>query len=192
MISFSSSKADETTAASWQLAHRAIVLMTIFQPLMMFIARASTICRSDATINRNGVRMGTSEIYRVVEALPEILDSMVVDLEYLGRDSFLGLFLVLKPGQVLDDALHHRVSHAISTHLSPRFLPNEIRVVPDIPRTLTGKKQEVPIKKMLLGQQLASAINRDAMANPACLDWYARFAAEYLAQPPKPDSSHGA
>lgn len=148
--------------------------------------------RSDATINRNGVRMGTSEIYRVVEALPEILDSMVVDLEYLGRDSFLGLFLVLKPGQVLDDALHHRVSHAISTHLSPRFLPNEIRVVPDIPRTLTGKKQEVPIKKMLLGQQLASAINRDAMANPACLDWYARFAAEYLAQPPKPDSSHGA
>jgi acetoacetyl-CoA synthetase len=133
--------------------------------------------RSDATINRFGLRMGTSEIYSAIESLPEVLDSMVVDLEYLGRDSYMPLFVVLRPGVVLDEVMKNKLNHAIKTALSPRFVPSEIFAVPDIPRTLTGKKQELPIKKLLLGQPIDKVVNRDAMANSACLDWYVTFAA---------------
>jgi acetoacetyl-CoA synthetase len=137
--------------------------------------------RSDATINRHGLRMGTSELYSAIEALPEVLDSMVVDLEYLGRESYMPLFVVLRPGHVLDDAMKARLNQAVKTALSPRFVPNEIFAVPEIPRTLSGKKQELPIKKLLLGQPLEKVVNRDAMANPACLDWYVAFAQKRLA-----------
>ncbi|MBE2242439.1 MAG: acetoacetate--CoA ligase [Burkholderiaceae bacterium] len=133
--------------------------------------------RSDATINRHGLRMGTSEIYSAVEALPEVLDSMVVDLEYLGRASYMPLFVVLRPGTALDDALAARLKDAIRSALSPRFVPDEILQVPEIPRTLSGKKQELPIKKLLLGQPLEKVVNREAMANPQSLAWYVDFAA---------------
>lgn len=132
--------------------------------------------RSDATINRHGLRMGTSELYSAVEALPEVLDSMVVDLEYLGRESYMPLFVVLRPGVMLDDAMRARLNGAIKTALSPRFVPNDIFQVAEIPRTLSGKKQELPIKKLLLGQPIDKVVNRDAMANPGCLDWYVAFA----------------
>ncbi|WP_096670024.1 acetoacetate--CoA ligase [Polaromonas sp. AET17H-212] len=132
--------------------------------------------RSDATINRHGLRMGTSELYSAVEALPEVIDSMVVDLEYLGRESYMPLFVVLREGVALDDAMKARLNNAIKTALSPRFVPNEIFQVPEIPRTLSGKKQELPIKKLLLGQPIDKVVNRDAMANPGCLDWYVAFA----------------
>lgn len=132
--------------------------------------------RSDATINRHGLRMGTSELYSAVEALPEVLDSMVVDLEYLGRESYMPLFVVLRPGLALDDALKARIGNAIKTALSPRFVPNEILQAPEIPRTLSGKKQELPIKKLLLGQPLEKVVNKDAMANPQSLAWYVAFA----------------
>jgi acetoacetyl-CoA synthetase len=138
--------------------------------------------RSDATINRHGLRMGTSELYSAVEALPEVLDSMVVDLEYLGRASYMPLFVVLRPGRTLDAAMTAKINDAIKTALSPRFLPNEILQVTEIPRTLTGKKQELPIKKLLLGQPLEKVVNKDAMANPGCLDWYVQFAARYAAE----------
>jgi acetoacetyl-CoA synthetase len=137
--------------------------------------------RSDATINRHGLRMGTSELYSAVERIPEVLDSLVVDLEYLGRDSYMPLFVVLRPGVELDDALRARINDAIKTALSPRFVPNDIFAVPEIPRTLTGKKQELPIKKLLLGQPLDKVVNRDAMANPACLAWYSAFARQRAA-----------
>jgi acetoacetyl-CoA synthetase len=137
--------------------------------------------RSDATINRHGLRMGTSELYSAVEALPEVLDSMVVDLEYLGRESYMPLFVVLRPGTALDDGLREKINGAIRTALSPRFLPNEILQVPEIPRTLSGKKQELPIKKLLLGQPLEKVVNKDAMANPGCLDWYVAFALQRAA-----------
>ncbi len=137
--------------------------------------------RSDATINRHGLRMGTSELYSAIEALPEVLDSMVVDLEYLGKDSYMPLFVTLRPGLVLDEALKTRLNDAIKTALSPRFVPNAVFQVPDIPRTLSGKKQELPIKKLLLGQPLEKVVNQDAMANPACLDWYVDFARRHLA-----------
>ena len=134
--------------------------------------------RSDATINRQGLRMGTSEIYSAVEGLPEVLDSMVVDLEYLGRDSYMPLFVVLRPGVALDDAMRARINDAIKTSLSPRFLPNDIFQVAEIPRTLSGKKQELPIKKLLLGQPIERVVNKEAMANPASLDWFVALAAE--------------
>lgn len=134
--------------------------------------------RSDATINRHGLRMGTSEIYSAVESLPEVLDSLVVDLEYLGRESYMPLFVVLRPGSVLHDALRARINGAVRTALSPRFVPDDIFAVAEVPRTLSGKKQELPIKKLLLGQPIEKVVNKDAMANPGCLDWYVAFAAE--------------
>jgi acetoacetyl-CoA synthetase len=138
--------------------------------------------RSDATINRHGLRMGTSELYSAVEALPEVIDSMVVDLEYLGRESYMPLFVVLRAGLTLDAALKSTLNNAIKTALSPRFIPNEIFQVAEIPRTLSGKKQELPIKKLMLGQPLEKVVNKDAMANPACLDWYVDLAKKHLAK----------
>ena len=138
--------------------------------------------RSDATINRHGLRMGTSELYSAVEALPEVMDSMVVDLEYLGKESYMPLFVVLREGVQLDDALRARLNNAIKVALSPRFIPNEIFQVAEIPRTLSGKKQELPIKKLMLGQPLEKVVNKDAMANPACLDWYVALAHKHLAK----------
>jgi acetoacetyl-CoA synthetase len=143
--------------------------------------RAIIYGRSDATINRYGLRMGTSELYSAIEALPEVLDSMVVDLEYLGKDSYMPLFVVLRPGVELDDALRARLNGAIRTALSPRFVPNDIFQVAEIPRTLSGKKQELPIKKLMLGQPVEKVSNRDAMSNPACLDWYIDLAKRHLA-----------
>lgn len=133
--------------------------------------------RSDATINRHGIRMGTSELYRAVEELPEVLDSMVVDLEYLGRESYMPLFVVLRPGAELTPALTEIIRQRIKVALSARHVPNDVFHVPAIPRTLSGKKMELPIKKLLLGQPLDKVASPDTMANPESLDWFARFAA---------------
>ncbi len=131
--------------------------------------------RSDATINRHGLRMGTAEIYSAVEALPEVLDSMVVDLEYLGRASYMPLFVVLRPGVVLDDALKARIA-ARSHRAQPPLRPRRDRAGPGDPRTLTGKKQELPIKKLMLGHPIEKVVNKDAMSNPGCVEWYVQFA----------------
>jgi acetoacetyl-CoA synthetase len=132
--------------------------------------------RSDATINRHGVRMGTAELYRAVEALPEVLDSLVVDLEFLGRESWMPLFVVLRDGLVLDDALQRRLREAIRTGLSARHVPSEIVQVAAVPRTLSGKKMELPVKKLLLGAPADSVLKRDAMANAGCVDWFVAYA----------------
>jgi len=132
--------------------------------------------RSDATINRHGIRMGTAELYRAVEAIPEVLDSLVVDLEYLGRPSYMPLFVVLRPGVALDDALKQRITARIREALSARHVPDEIIAIPEVPRTLSGKKMELPIKKLLLGHPLEKVAHPDAMANPASLDWFVEFA----------------
>ena len=135
--------------------------------------------RSDSTINRHGIRMGTSEIYRVVEEFPEIADSLVVDLEYLGRESFLPLFVVLRDGsKAVPPDLRRRLFDAIRTRISPRHVPDEIFAIPEVPRTLSGKKMEVPVRRILLGHAVERAANRDAMANPASLDWFVAFARE--------------
>jgi acetoacetyl-CoA synthetase len=132
--------------------------------------------RSDATINRHGIRMGTSELYRAVEALPEVLDSLVVDLEYLGRESYMPLFVVLREGLVLDEALTQRLKAAIRTALSARHVPNEIFQVDAIPRTLSGKKMELPVKKLLMGQPAHQVLHADAMANADSVAWFVDFA----------------
>jgi len=129
--------------------------------------------RSDSTLNRGGVRMGTSELYRVVEAIPEIADSLAVDTGALGHEDRLWLFVVLRSGAELDDALVRRVRASLREQLSPRHVPDEIRAVAEIPRTLNGKKLEVPIKKILLGASIAEAANPDTLANPKALDAFA-------------------
>jgi len=133
--------------------------------------------RSDATINRHGLRLGTSEIYRAVEELPEVLDSLVVDLEVLGRESYMPLFVVLRDGISLDDALKQRINDAIRRAVSARFVPNDIFQVKEVPRTLSGKKLEVPVKKLLLGQPLEKVANPGTMSNPGSLAWFVDFAA---------------
>jgi acetoacetyl-CoA synthetase len=132
--------------------------------------------RSDATINRHGIRMGTSELYRAVEELPEVLDSLVVDLEFLGRESYMPLFVVLRPGHPLTPQLEATLRERIKVALSPRHVPNEILQVTEIPRTLSGKKMELPVKKLLLGHAVDKIANPDAMANPDSLHWFVEFA----------------
>lgn len=134
--------------------------------------------RSDATINRHGIRMGTAELYRAVEAQPEVLDSLVVDLEYLGRESYMPLFIVLREGAVLDEALTKRLKQAIREALSARHVPNEIFQVSGIPRTLSGKKMELPVKKLLMGTPPEQVFKLDAMANADCVPWFVDFAAQ--------------
>lgn len=134
--------------------------------------------RSDATINRHGIRIGTAEIYRVVEELAEVRDSMVVDLEYLGRPSYMPLFVVLNPGVAFDAALKARIVQQIKIHASARHVPNEVYVVDEIPRTLTGKKMELPVRKLLLGADPYKVASPDAMVNPGSLDFFVRLASQ--------------
>lgn len=143
-----------------------------------FTPRGSAVIygRSDSTINRHGIRIGTAEIYRVVEELPEVLDSMVVDLEYLGRPSFMPLFVVLRPGAELDRTLVERIEQQIRTKASGRHVPDAVVQVSEIPRTLSGKKMEVPVRKLLLGAELGQVASPDAMQNPSSLDFFAEYA----------------
>ena len=129
--------------------------------------------RSDATLNRGGVRMGTSEFYRVVERLPEVTDSLVVDTGQMGRPGRLVLYVMLAEGCDLDDDLTGRLRGALRSELSPRHVPDEIHQVPGIPRTLSGKKLEVPVRKILLGTPVAEAADPDALANPEVLGLFA-------------------
>lgn len=126
--------------------------------------------RSDSTINRYGVRMGSSEIYRVVETLPEIQDCLVVDLEALGRQSFMPLFVQLKAGLSLDHNLEQRIRDTLRSQLSPRHVPDAIYAIADIPKTLNGKKLEVPVKKILMGVPVDQAVHPGTMQNPSALD----------------------
>ncbi|MCL4743976.1 MAG: acetoacetate--CoA ligase [Burkholderiaceae bacterium] len=174
--------------------------------------------RSDSTINRGGIRMGTSELYRVVEEMPELVDSLVIDLEYLGHASYLALFVVLRDGAGaggasgvaakghalagevagraaaanaasgvgalspaaadtgVAPALKKALADAIRAKLSSRHVPNDVFAIAEVPRTISGKKLEVPVKKILLGQPVEKSVNRDSMANPASIDWFVDFA----------------
>ncbi|GAA4607216.1 acetoacetate--CoA ligase [Actinoallomurus liliacearum] len=125
--------------------------------------------RSDSTLNRGGVRMGTADFYRVVEGFDEIADSLVVDTGQLGAEGRLLLYVQLAEGVALSDDLVGRIRAALRSTLSPRHVPDEIRVVPGVPRTLSGKKLEVPVRKILLGTPIDKAANPDAMANPEVL-----------------------
>jgi acetoacetyl-CoA synthetase len=130
--------------------------------------------RSDATINRGGVRMGTSELYRSVLALDEVLDALVVEVPS-ADGSRMTLFVVLREGVVLDDRLESEIRRRIREDCSPRHVPDEVLAAPEIPRTLSGKILEVPVKRLLMGAPAAEVASRDSLANPEALDWFARL-----------------
>jgi acetoacetyl-CoA synthetase len=127
--------------------------------------------RSDSTINRGGVRMGTSEIYRAVLALDEVVDALVVDV-----DGWMALFVVPRDGAALDDGLRARIAMRVREDCSPRHVPDDVYAVAEVPRTLSGKVLEVPVKRILAGVAPERAASRDSLANPAALDWFVRFA----------------
>lgn len=132
--------------------------------------------RSDATLNRFGVRIGTAEIYRTVEALDEIDDSLIVCCEDADGGYFMPLFVKMTADQPLDEVVIQRLTAALRTENSPRHVPDVVVVVPDIPYTLTGKKMEVPIRRILMGTPIEKAASRDIMRDPGLLAWYAEYA----------------
>ena len=146
---------------------------------ILFTERGSCVItgRSDATLNRGGVRMGTAEFYTVVEDQPEVDDSLVVHLEDPeGGPGELLLFVQLREGEALDDELRKRLSGALRAALSPRHVPDTVEAVPAIPRTLTGKKLELPVKRILLGVAAKDVASRDALADPAAIDPFVEYA----------------
>jgi len=132
--------------------------------------------RSDSTINRGGVRMGTSEIYRAVLALDEIVDALVVDVPRPGADSWLALFVVLRDGAAFDDGLRRSIAQRVREDCSPRHVPDDVLAIAEVPRTLSGKILEVPVKRILAGTPPEQAANRDSLANPAALDVFVELA----------------
>ncbi|MGE5858440.1 MAG: acetoacetate--CoA ligase [Solirubrobacterales bacterium] len=133
--------------------------------------------RSDSTINRGGIRMGTSEIYRAVAEVPEVLDSLVVDVPKPGTEGWMPLFVVLREGAELNDELAGEIKSRIREQCSPRHVPNDIFQIAEVPRTLSGKVLEVPVKRILMGDPPERAASRDSLANPASLDYFTTLAA---------------
>ncbi len=128
--------------------------------------------RSDSTLNRHGIRMGSADIYQSVERLPEIAEALVIGVEQPDGGYWMPLFVVLAEGAGLDDALVRKVNETIRSEVSPRHVPDEIIVAPGIPHTRTGKKLEVPVKKLFQGADAARVVERSAVDNPDLLDWY--------------------
>ncbi len=145
---------------------------------IMVTSRGSAIIygRSDSTINRQGIRMGSSEIYRIVEGLPEVLDSLVIGVELPGGRYYMPLFVALKDGVALDDALKAKIKERLRSGISPHHVPDEIFAIPAVPRTLSGKKLEVPVKKLFMGVPVEKAISTDAMGNPESIAYFVEFA----------------
>jgi acetoacetyl-CoA synthetase len=133
--------------------------------------------RSDSTINRGGVRMGTSEIYRAVLAVDDVVDALVVDVPRDGRD-WMPLFVVLREGASLSDDLIAEIRRRIREDCSPRHVPDEIRQIAEVPRTLSGKVLEVPVKRILMGTPPEAAASRESLANPSALDYFIELGGE--------------
>jgi acetoacetyl-CoA synthetase len=132
--------------------------------------------RSDATLNRHGIRIGTAEVYAALESVPQLSGALIVNVDLPGGRFFMPLFVTLDDGVVLDDALRRTITDRLRSQYTARHVPDRIIQVPDIPVTLTGKKMEVPVRKILLGVPPDEAANRNAMANPASLDAFAEYA----------------
>jgi acetoacetyl-CoA synthetase len=139
--------------------------------------------RSDSTIKRHGVRLGTAEIYGVVESLPEVSDSLVVELERLGGESEMLLFVVLRQGSTLTAQLESKIRDKIRSDTSPRFVPDRVLQIKEVPRTLNGKKLEVPIKKLLTGVPIDRAVNVGSVANPESLRFFVDFSSTLVSDP---------
>jgi acetoacetyl-CoA synthetase len=134
--------------------------------------------RSDSTLNRQGVRMGSADIYEAVERLPEIRESLVIGVERPDGGYWMPLFVHLAEGAALDDALRERIRRTIRERLSPRHVPDEILQVAGVPHTLTGKRLEVPVKRLLQGVPMEKAVNPGSVDEPSLLEFFARLARE--------------
>jgi len=134
--------------------------------------------RSDSTINRSGIRMGTSEIYRAVATLPEVTDALVVDIPRPGTEGWMPLFVVLAEGAQLDEELTREIARRIRERCSPRHVPDRVYAIAEVPRTLSGKVLEVPVKRILMGTPVEQAASRDSLANPAALDFFVELSSE--------------
>ena len=121
--------------------------------------------------------MGTSEIYRAVLGVDAIVDALVVDIPRPGTEGWMPLFVVLREGAELDDELRREIARRVREHCSPRHVPDEVFAIAEVPRTLSGKALEVPVKRILMGTPAEQAASRDSLANPAALDWFTEFAA---------------
>jgi len=137
--------------------------------------------RSDSTINRQGVRMGTSEIYRAVSGIDQVVDALVVDVPRPGTEGWMPLFVVLRDGVELSDELTAEIKRRIREQCSPRHVPNEVFQIAEVPRTLSGKALEVPVKRILMGEAPERAASRDSLANPAALDYFVELAGRIAA-----------
>ncbi|MGH8860302.1 MAG: acetoacetate--CoA ligase, partial [Jatrophihabitantaceae bacterium] len=137
--------------------------------------------RSDATLNRNGIRMGSADIYEAVEQIPEILEAMVIGVDEPDGAYWMPLFVTLQPGTELDDALRARIKTAIREHASPRHVPDEVHAAPGIPHTRTGKKLEVPVKRLLQGAVSGGAFDAGSVDDPTLIDWYMEVGAQHRA-----------
>ena len=132
--------------------------------------------RSDATLNRQGIRIGTAEIYRAVDEVPQVKDSLIVCLEFENGEQFMPLFVIMQKGEILDDTLKKKINTALRSTYSPRHVPDQIIEVPDIPYTMSGKKMEAPVKKILMGITREKAANLDSVRNPDSLDFFVAYA----------------
>jgi acetoacetyl-CoA synthetase len=132
--------------------------------------------RSDSTINRGGVRMGTSEIYRAVLEVDEVVDALVVDVPRDGAEHWMPLFVVLREGVELDDDLARRIRRRVREDCSPRHVPDDVRQIAEVPRTLSGKALEIPVKKILMGTEPDRAASRESLANPQSLQYFIELA----------------
>ena len=138
--------------------------------------------RSDSTINRMGIRMGSSEIYRVVEAIPEIIDSLIIGVELPHGQYYMPLFVVLRDGVPLDDALKAKIKSELRSNVSPHHVPDDIQTIHEVPRTLSGKKLEVPIKKLFMGVPVEKAVSVDSMSNPQAIEHFVAVAQRVINQ----------
>jgi len=132
--------------------------------------------RSDATLNRQGVRIGTAEIYRCLDKISDLKDSLIVNIERTDGSDWMPLFVTLAPGAVLNDDLKSRIKSALRAAYSPRHVPDQILEIPDVPYTISGKKMETPVKKILQRKPLDKAFNRDSMRNPEAMDFFIALA----------------
>jgi len=133
--------------------------------------------RSDSTLNRYGVRIGTAELYRPVEKMPEVVDSLVVCIELPGGQFFMPMFLQLAEGVELTEELQKKITSELRSNCSPRHVPDKYYVINEVPYTLTGKKLEVPVRKLLLGWPLEKAASRDSMKNPDAVEFFLNYVA---------------
>jgi acetoacetyl-CoA synthetase len=132
--------------------------------------------RSDATLNRQGVRIGTAEIYRAVEQMPAIKEALIVNIEQANGDHFMPLFIQMQEGHSLTDSIQKNIKKVLRSTYSPRHVPDAMIQVEDIPRTISGKKMETPVKKILMGMPVDAVASKDAMQNPKSLDFFISYA----------------